>query len=256
MKNKLYLIALATVLTIAITACGKKEEVIAPAPTVAEEPAPTVAEEPAPTVAEEPAPTVVEEPAPTVAEEPTIVEEPAEDGEFVPYTAEDIAEWSESDIKFLKGVYKFLSYHDETLEDTEDILTMLNTGVLDTITPERLLELVNKDFSAAYDIIEECGIDVTTDEGVELKAAEMRMEITDYDTFFDALCYVHDYCAGIAEYSMKYSDGIDAINAGEVTDYDEAMSYLDGYDLFTYYIESIHAVTDKYDELASPKYLD
>ena len=250
MKNKLYLITLATVLTIAITACGKKEEVITPAPTVAEEPAPTVVEEPASTVVEE-EPTVVEEELTVVEEEPTVVEE---DGEFVPYTAEDIAEWSESDIKFLKGVYKFLSYHDETLEDTEDILTMLNTGVLDTITPERLLELVNKDFSAAYDIIEECGIDVTTDEGVELKAAEMRMEITDYDTFFDALGEVTQYTGGIARYSMKYSDGIDAINAGEVTDYDEAMSYLDGYDLFTYYIESLDAVTDKYHDLRH--YLD
>ena len=254
MKNKLYLIALATVLTIAITACGKQEEVIAPAPTVAEEPA--IVEEP--TVAEEP--TVVEEPAPTVAEEPTIVEEPAVVDEPTDYewivTDEEVAALSESDAKFVRGVYKFLTYHFPELEETEDLKYMANEYVKFSTNGGSLLELVNKDFSAAYDIIEECGIDVTTDEGVELKAAEMRMEITDYDTFFDAFNEVIEYTGEIAEYSMKYSDGIDAINAGEVTDYDEAMSYLNGYDLFTYYIESLDAVTDKYHELSSPKYLD
>ena len=255
MKNKLYLITLATVLTVAIAACGKKEEeVITPAPTVVEEPAPTVVEEPAPTVAEEPtiveesAPTIVEEPAPTVAEETS-------DYEWI-VTDEEVAALSESDAKFVRGVYKFLTYHFPELKETEDLKYMANEYVKFSTNGGSLLELVNKDFSAAYDIIEECGIDVTTDEGVELKAAEMRMEITDYDTFFDALGEIIEYTGGIARARGVYTDGIDAINAGEVTDYDEAMSYLNGYDLFTYYIESLDAVTDKYHELSSPKYLD
>lgn len=263
MKKKLYLLTIATSLTLSMAACGNKtEETQVPTDATVVEVADlesTIAEENTviePTVVEEP--TIVEEitsseevKEPTIVEETTIVEEStsSEEEEFEPYTAEDIAEWGEAEKDYIMGTYKFLCHHNSDLKDTDDLLEALNTGIMEDLTTEELLALVNKDFSKAYDIIEECGIDVTTDEGKLLKASEMRAEVVDYDTFWDAIQSVNLYTAGVGRARGEFSNGIDAINAGEITDYDEMMYHLNGYDQYTAYIDGLNDAVDHYNTL-------
>ena len=273
MKKKVYLLTIATALTLSVTACGNKsEETQEPTDTTVVEVADlesTIVEEN--TVTEL---TVVEEPT-TVEEltsseettEPTIVEEEtsSEEEEFEPYTAEDIAEWGEAEKDYIMGTYKFLCHHNSDLKETDDLLEALNTGVIDRVTTEELLALVNEDFSKAYDIIEECGLDVVTDEGKELKASKMRAEVTDYDTFFELLGDITNYTGEIAEARGVYTEATKSANSDaekllaegiSETNMEQAQevhtkltSNLAMYDQYTAYIDGLNAAIDHYNTL-------
>ena len=267
MKKKLYLLTIATALTLSMTACGNKtEETQEPTDTTVVEVADlesTIVEETTVTettvveeeefVTEETTNASEEVEESTIVEEPTIVEEStsSEEDEFVPYTAEDIAEWDESDKDYIMGTYKFLCYHNSNLKDTDDLLEALNTGVMEDLTTEDLLTLINEDFSKAYDVIEKCGIDVETHDGRTVKATEIRGEIVDYDTFWEQLNNVTSAGGSIAVARGEYADGIDAINAGEITDYTTARYHLDNYSQYSEYVDFLQAFAHRYLDLTS-----
>ena len=281
MKKKLYLLTIATALTLSVTACGNKAEEVIPAeePSTVVEVADlesTIVEETVtePTVVEEP--TIVEElTSSEEIEEPTLVEEtmssetdvvdgdaPAnilEDPNYGTLEVPEDYEWyvtdeemnalTISDIDYIKGVYEFLSYHNPEFIKTDDVKYKASEYVRFRSNGGDLLALVNKDFSKAYDIIEECGLDVVTDDGKPLKASEMRAEVTDYDTFWELLGDITDYTGEVAEYALKFSEGIDDINAGEITDYDEMVYHLNGYDQYRGYIDGLNDAVDYYNDL-------
>lgn len=242
MKKNLYLAIMVTALTISLVACGKEVET-----PVVEETVETPVVEETPVAAE--TPKAVEEVKETeeTEEAPKVVDVSADTTEFVPYTAEDIAEWKETDINFLKGVYTLLAEHDASLEKTDDILVMLNTGVLEDVSTEELLKLVNEDHSKAFDIIEKCGVDFTTDEGEKLVASELRMEIKDYDTFFEVRSRVLGYSSELIKYAAEKKRETDkAIEAKDATKAQEL------YDITwscKAYADELKEITDIYTEL-------
>ncbi len=215
MKTKLFLLTIAATMSFSMTACAKES---VPAGTAI--PTETVAEEESTVVPTETETTTTLEETETetstdVAEETAsteVVAEPETSTEVGPYTEADLAEYAESDLQYLNEVYQFLCRMDPSLEKTDDILTILNSGVLDTVTPEQLLDLLNQDFSKAYDIIEKCGLDVTTDEGKVLKASEMRENagtITDFDSFHDAYQDIIEYTGCLARASVEANENLD-----------------------------------------------
>ena len=294
MKNKLFLLTLATSLVIATASCGKEATVeetrqqviettveestnIVKEDADVEEPTSEVKDVNVAKVEETEATTTEVEEVVTEAEEVTTTEEidyMSEDYEGTFASAEDNivypdgfvveegdyvvqpGEWealTEQNRDYIKGCYKFLTIHYPEYPSPEEACVETQCTLYMRHETDEILALVNEDFSKAYDIIEECGITVTTDTWGEMAANEVRMEVTDYDTFFEALGKITEFTAGIARARGYYSNGIDAINAGEVTEYAEAMSYLDGYDLYTSYMDNIDASTDYYNQLI--KYL-
>lgn len=283
MKKKLYLLTLATALTLSATACGNKAEEVIPAeePTTVVEVADlesTIAEENTviePTVVEEP--TIVEEPTSSEeVEEPTIVEESIdfysedyngtyiENGEEVTYDDGFVlqdgdyvmqpGEWDALTIEdkdYITGCYKFLSYHHEELPEYETIDHDTMCTLYMRYSTEEILALINEDFSKAYDVIEKCGIDVETHDGRTVKATEIRGEIVDYDTFWEQLNSVTSAGGSIAVARGEYADGIDAINAGEITDYDTARYHLDNYSQYSEYVDFLQAFAHRYLDLTS-----
>lgn len=121
-------------------------------------------------------------------------------------------EWAQ-----IKRTYKFLCRMDATLPTAPCDKTI--GTIYMRYSNEQLLDLLNQDFGKAYDLIEKCGLDVTTDEGKELKAATMRTEagtITNFDSFHDAYMDIIDYATevrrnvGITKTAMN-----NAIEAGD-----------------------------------------
>ena len=297
MKKKLYLLTIATALTLSMTACGNKaEETQEPTDTTVVEVAnleSTIVEETPvtePTVVEEP--TIVEEVTsseeeeePTIVEEDTSSESDVVDGDAPAHILEDPNygtlevpedyEWyvtdeemntlTISDIDYIKGVYEFLSYHNPEFIKTEDVKYKASEYVRFLNDGGDLLALVNKDFSKAYDIIEECGIDVTTDEGKLLKASEMRAEVVDYDTFWEQFFDIIDYGAGVGRARGVYTEGARAANrraeqmlaegvtvdnAVEAKEVSETInSNLAMYDKYTEYIDGFEQIINLYDKL-------
>ncbi len=236
-KTRLFLLTVIASMSFSVTACAKESTPVAETEVASTETATEVVPSETATV-------------PTTAAESETTTEVAisaetEPSTVAPYTEADLAEYDPSDLKYLNEVYQFMSRMNPSLEKTDDILTILNSGVLDPVTPEQLLDLLNQDFGKAYDLIEKCGLDVTTDEGKELKAATMRAEagtITDFDSFHDAYMDIIDYDIVLrshvgdskAAMNKAIEDG-DGVNGQKY--FDEAVLYDDTADTLDEFIE-------------------
>lgn len=205
-KTRLFLLTVIASMSFSVTACAKENTPVAATEVASTEAAST---ETATEVVPSETATVPTTEAETETATEVATSTEAEPSTEAPYTEADLAEYDPSDLKYLNEVYQFMSRMDPSLEKTDDILTILNSGVLDPVTPEQLLDLLNQDFGKAYDLIEKCGLDVITDEGKELKAATMRAEagtITDFDSFHDAYMDIIEYDTRVAEIRNSAAD--------------------------------------------------
>lgn len=229
MKKKLFLLTIVASMSFSVTACAKETT---PVETVAET---SVASE---SVTEESATIPAEtetEIATTIDETETATEttieavteayegtDAAVDGE-VTYedgftvqagdyivTDEELAALPDDEWAQIERTYKFLCRMDPSLP-TDACDKTIGTVYM-RYDNQQLLDLLNQDFSKAYDIIEKCGLDVTTDEGKVLKASEMRENagtITDFDSFHDAYQDIIEYTGCLARASVEANENLD-----------------------------------------------
>lgn len=74
---------------------------------------------------------------------------------------------------------------------------------------EAFVQSANIELSEIYDVIEETGLDVMTEEGKVLRASEMRTEITDYTSFALAVTRLIEYANGTAVYATNHPEDVD-----------------------------------------------
>lgn len=271
MKKNLYLALVVSTLTISLVACGK--EVVEETPVVEETVETPVAEEveEETSVVEEVKETEETEEAPKVVAVSATVDYNAEDYEGTyaktdaevtyedgfkvkadDYIAQDGEFESLADIdqKNIIKTCKFLYRMDSTLPNPETASTKTLCTVYMRYSEEQLLELLNKDFSKVYDIIEKCGVDFTTDEGKKLVAAEMRTTITDFDSFHDAYMEVIEYSSELAalqnEYNHIIKDVAEKSEKSEYYDVDILEPALDNCVTYKEYVDYLVEFTDFY----------
>ncbi len=265
MKKKLFLLTIVASMSFSVTACAKETT---PVETVAET---SVASE---SVTEESATIPAEtetEIATTIDETETATEttieavteayegtDAAVDGE-VTYedgftvqagdyivTDEELAALPDDEWAQIERTYKFLCRMDPSLP-TDACDKTIGTVYM-RYDNQQLLDLLNQDFSKAYDIIEKCGLDVTTDEGKVLKASEMRENagtITDFDSFHDAYQDIIEYTTGVgiarndaADKTKEYLAAEDATNAeAYLGQWDSLDNYLYSLDEFVQFYQ-------------------
>lgn len=148
-------------------------------------------------------------------------------GDYV-VTDEEAADLDEEAVKDITGTYLFLRRFDKSLPENACLKTM--GTVYMRYDEAEVLNFLNEDFAKAFDIIEKCGLDITTNDGKSLKAAEVRLEIIDYDTFFEALDRIIEYTGELSTASGDCKRHFD--NATEEKDLAEAQKMYDGWILY------------------------